>query len=284
VDKDPKGDPATLTRAAVETYIEPDAMMLKTKFSTSLFLPISAAVILGLAAASGGAPIFQAVDLSLYRPASGDIVRPEGLPEIGCWMLGSDLVYAHWMNEIYEGKRLREPVNIIVSDAYARDEQHAVGRLLGFCFLAGFTSRAGHSSGYFGWLGGKLFSQIPSVRHHCLADGPFELNNNHGRFFGPVRQGREFFFIGALSRERISPFIRAKHGYLSFNQARDAFADALSRRAGFTIRADIALQNAVLGDPRVGTGDHDGIAVWLSAPTRSAQDETEGASGRRNRG
>lgn len=210
----------------------------------------------------------QIPDPAFFRPGAGEVARPADLPEIGLWMVGPDLTYAHWMGERFEGKRLREPINIILSDAYAADEGQAVRRFLAFCGKAGFVSRSGHSSGYFGWLGGRLYPQIPLEKHHCLADEPFGLNNNHGRFFGPAQRGSEFVFTGALSREKIALFVRAKHGYVSFDRARDAFADALVRRAGFSVRDDVLLKNALLGDPEMGTGDHDGVAVWLAAPER----------------
>ncbi len=210
----------------------------------------------------------QIPDPAFFRPGAGEVARPADLPEIGLWMVGPDLTYAHWMGERFEGKRLREPINIILSDAYAADEGQAVRRFLAFCGKAGFVSRSGHSSGYFGWLGGRLYPQIPLEKHHCLADEPFGLNNNHGRFFGPAQRGSEFVFTGALSREKIALFVRAKHGYVSFDRARDAFADALVRRAGFSVRDDVLLKNALLGDPETGTGDHDGVAVWLAAPER----------------
>ncbi|MGD0781985.1 MAG: hypothetical protein ABSA30_03890 [Candidatus Aminicenantales bacterium] len=210
----------------------------------------------------------QSPDPSLYRPGPGDVARPAGLPEIGRWMMGPDLTFAHWIGELFEGKRLREPINIIMSDSFAADETRAEQRLLEFCGKAGFTIRSGHSSGYNGWLDGRLYPQIPRQEHHCLSDEPFEMNNNHGRLFGPARRGSEFIFIGALSREKVSLLVEAKHGYVSFNRARDAFADALTRRAGFSIRGDVALDNAILGDPETGTGDHDGVAVWLAAPER----------------
>jgi hypothetical protein len=237
-------------------------------FARARILAVAGAIWL-LTASIIQTPLPQAPDPSPYRPGAGDVARPAGLPEIGLWMIGSDLAFAHWMGERFEGKRLREPINIILSDAFAADEGEAVRRLLMFCGKAGFVSRSGHSSGYNGWLDGRLYPQIPTQKHHCLADDPFEMNNNHGRFFGPAKRGSEFIFIGALSREKVSLLVQAKHGYVSFNRARDAFADALVRKAGFSIREDVLLRNAILGDPETGTGDHDGVAVWLAAPERT---------------
>jgi hypothetical protein len=263
------GPPLPLTRAARETYIEPSDMelpaVLKSARARAL---VWAAIVLFLAASAFRIPASQAPDAASFRPRAGETARPAGLPEIGKWMVEPDLGYAHWMGESYEGKRLREPINVIITDAYAANAEQAIGRLLGFCAKAGFKSRSGHSSGYFGWIDGRLYPQVPSQRHHCLADDPFEINNNHGRFFGPASWGSGFLFIGALSREKISLLVRAKHGYVSFDRARDAFAAALVEKAGFSVRDDLLLKNALLGDPETSTGDHDGVAVWLAAPER----------------
>jgi hypothetical protein len=210
----------------------------------------------------------QTPDAASFRPRAGETAHPEGLPEIGKWMVEPNLTYAHWLGESYEGKKLREPINVIITDAFAADAEQAVKRFLAFCGRAGFISRAGHSSGYFGWIGGRLYPQVPSQRHHCLADEPFEINNNHGRFFGPARWEGGYLFLGALSREKIAPFSKLKHGYVSFDRARDAFAAALVEKSGFSVRDDLLLKNAILGDPETGTGDHDGVAVWLAAPER----------------
>jgi hypothetical protein len=227
-----------------------------------------AGLVLLLAASASRIPAPQIPDPSSFRPQAGETAHPMGLPEIGKWMVEPDLGYAHWLGESYEGKRLREPINIIITDAYAEDAGQAVERLLAFCAKAGFKSRLGHSSGYFGWIDGRLYPQVPSQRHHCLADEPFEVNNNHGRFFGPARWERGFVFLGALSREKVTPFSRLKHEYVSFDRARDAFAAALVEKAGFSLRDDLLLKNAILGDRETGTGDHDGVAVWLAAPER----------------
>lgn len=78
-------------------------------------------------------------------------------------------------------------------------------------------------------------------------------------FLTPIR------FIGALSREKVGAEPKPEHLYVSFNQARDRFAQALEDKGEFRITAFIVLENAILGDPRLGTGDHDGVAAVLTA-------------------
>ena len=65
-----------------------------------------------------------------------DIAWPPRLPAIGKWMIDRDGTVAHWLGEIYEGKRLHEPVNVIlvVAGAQSADEARAV--LLAACAAA----------------------------------------------------------------------------------------------------------------------------------------------------
>ncbi len=230
----------------------------------------SAATILalGLRLAAAGGPQEagrRTVDTAAFRPAPGDVAYVEGFPAIGKWMIGPDLSNASWLGAHYERKSLREPVNIVIVDALAKSAEDAVRRFLKACAAAGYESRPGHSGGYFGWLGGRLYPQIPSGKHHAISNEPFEFHNNHGRFFGPCLWEGRYYLTGALSREKMDPASRAKHDFVSFDQARDQFARALVEKAGFRITAFQCLDNALLDDPGVGTGDHDGIAIVLTA-------------------
>lgn len=49
-----------------------------------------------------------------FRPKPDEVVQPTLLPEIGKWMLNPDFTPADWLGEIYQGKTLREPINIII--------------------------------------------------------------------------------------------------------------------------------------------------------------------------
>ncbi len=200
-----------------------------------------------------------------FQPPSRDIALVSGFPEVGKWMIASDLTYADWLRATYMGKQLREPINVIIIDALASAPEEAVRRLVEACASAGYVSRSGHSGGYFGWLGGRLFPQVPPEKHHALANEPFELHNNHGRFFGPCSWNGHFYWIGAVSREKLDLTSRAKHDFVSFNQAREGFAKALAEKAGFEVTSFLKLENAIRDDPRVCTGDHDGSAVVLTA-------------------
>ena len=45
-----------------------------------------------------------------------DIVTPPGLPDIGKWMMTQQGVPSDWLGEVYEGKTLREPINVVILD------------------------------------------------------------------------------------------------------------------------------------------------------------------------
>ena len=198
-------------------------------------------------------------------PAPAEVAQVKGHPPIGKWMISPNMTYADWMGVSHKGKKMREPINVIVIDPLAKSPEDALARFLAACGQAGFTNRPGHSGGYSGWLGGRLYPQIPSERRHAISDEPFELHNNHGRFFGPHFWDGKYFIVGAMSREKVGAEPKPEHRYVSFNQARDRFAQALEDKGGFSITAFIVLENAILGDPRLGTGDHDGVAVVLTA-------------------
>lgn len=68
-------------------------------------------------------------------------------------MIDPDLTPAHWIGEIYFQKALREPINIIIVDRAANSPDEAKRRLIEAASLAGYPSREGHSSGYWGYIG-----------------------------------------------------------------------------------------------------------------------------------
>ena len=194
-----------------------------------------------------------------------EIAQPVGLPAIGKWMLDSSYQPAHWLGEIYCGKNLREPINLILADPVAKTAEEATERLEKFCKAAGYEIREGHSCGYHGLIGGQLYSQIPNGKHRAFSNVPFELDNNHGRVFGPHPFAGAWWFTAAFSRENVNPLEKVKHRYASFNRARDDVARHLDEKSPYKISGFINLDNALLGEPHVTTGDHDGIAVLLRA-------------------
>ena len=93
----------------------------------------------------------------------------------------------------------------------------------------------------------------------------FELSNNHGRIFGPYALEKGYLFTAAFSREEVDPIRDPPHQYGSFNRARDDFTQRLDLHTDFKVGAFVNLGNALIGDPKLTTGDHDGIAVVVRA-------------------
>jgi hypothetical protein len=110
-----------------------------------------------------------------------------------------------------------------------------------------------------------LFPQIPTGWDDAFSDQFFDLSNNHGRVFGPHQRPGSYVLIGAFSTENIAPFRWPGHGYDSFNKARDNFARRVSRASVFQLIGSVDLENAIVADPEVSTGDHDGTAALLWA-------------------
>ena len=194
-----------------------------------------------------------------------NVVQHSALPAIGKWMLGPDGTAAHWLGEIYECKRLREPINVILVVEGADDADDATRRVLEASAAAGYPIRFRHSTGYRGYIGGRLYTQLPHGRDDAFSDGPFEFSNNHGRIFGPHAVGDAFVFVAAFSREDVDPFRRPGHRYASFNAARDDFTQRLIQATPFRVTGFVGLDNALVNDPAVTTGDHDGLAVLVRA-------------------
>ncbi|MFC4173083.1 hypothetical protein ACFOYU_13595 [Microvirga sp. GCM10011540] len=220
---------------------------------------------LALAAASPAARAQQATGTPGTGTAAADIAAPQDLPEIGKWMLTAQGVPSDWLGEIFEGKNLREPINVIILDEGATSAEDAKARLTAAAAKAGYPVRFGHSTGYQGSIGGRLYAQLPQGRDDAFSNNVFELDNNHGRIFGPHRMGGAYIFTAAFSREDVAPFRAVRHRYASFNQARDSFTQSLDRTTGYKVARFVNLDNALVGDPKFTTGDHDGIAVLLHA-------------------
>lgn len=238
--------------------------MFATRVTGFVRLYFVAALLLapGLAPAQQNAAAEPPASL-LPRPS--DIATPPGLPPIGKWMIDRDGTIAHWLGEVVDGKRLREPVNVILIDHGAKDAADARARVMAAATAAGYPVRFGHSAGYRALIGDALHGQLPAGRDDAFSNDWFELSNDHGRLFGPYPFGGAFVTTGAFSRERVRPLRWPEHGYASFNAARDDLAKNLERATAFKRQGNVMLDNALIDDPGVSTGDHDGRAVLLRA-------------------
>lgn len=197
--------------------------------------------------------------------AADAVANPDGLPAIGKWMIDGQGTVAHWLGEIYQGKRLYEPINVILIDAGAASDADAVQRLIAAAGAAGYPVRFGHSAGYRGLIGGDLYRQLPEGRDDAFSNRLFEETNNHGRVFGPHRFGDAYVFVAAFSRERVDLLGWPPHRFASFTAARDDLARHLDANTPFKAAGLVPLGNAI-DNSAITTADHDGQAVVLRAP------------------
>ncbi|WP_139198684.1 hypothetical protein [Devosia sp. YR412] len=233
-----------------------------------LLLAVALASVFVVAApvlAQAPAPTSAATEVVSLWLAPPNVVTPEGLPTLGKWMLTSAGVPSDWLGEVYRGKNLREPINVIIVDDAATSAADAITRLIAASTSAGYPVRQGHSTGYQAAMDGGLHAQLPTGNDVAFSNGIYELDNNHGRIFGPVALGTSFVFIGAFSREDVDPLADPGHQYGSFNQARDDFTQKLDAATDFKVSQFVDMENAILDDPKLTTVEHDGMAVLVRA-------------------
>jgi hypothetical protein len=238
---------------------------MKNRFAWLVLLCGMAIAVTTSATGQTPAPSPEASPAAPSSPAPEDIASPDGLPPMGKWMYDHVGVPAQWLGELIEGKKLREPINVIIVDPHARTPEDARDRLLAACQTAGYPARFGHSNGYQGYISEEFFKQLPQEKRTAFSNGPFELPNNHGRIFGPACVSDCYYFTGAFSRENVDPFTKVKHRYSSFNRARDAFSQRMNQRTKYKLTKHVSLNNDIVNDPVTTTGDHDGSAVLLNA-------------------
>jgi hypothetical protein len=190
----------------------------------------------------------------------GLITEPSGFPTIGKWMLNENFEPADWLKIKYKGKLMQEPINIIIIDSVSNSSEEAINNLLKNCTIAGFTGHGGHSAEYMGYIDGNFYKRLPYGVGKAFSDSKFNLNNNHGRIFGPCFIFDKYYFIGAFSRE---DFIKNEHLYDSFIIAREKFAQKMNDKTSYHIEKRINLNNKISDDLLLTTGDHDGQAIVL---------------------
>jgi hypothetical protein len=196
-------------------------------------------------------------------PDAVDLAIIKGFPAIGKWLYQDDLQKAHWLGLKWEGKNLIEPINVIFVDSVSKNMAESIDQLYKNLKKAGYSDKAHHSSGYIGYLGDRFYPQLPRERHHAFSNEPAELNNNHGRIFGPCRHDGKYIYTAAFSREKIDPVSKIMHHFGSFDRARDELSQKLHKKSAFRIAGFVGMDNAIFNDQEYTTADHDGMAVIL---------------------
>lgn len=206
--------------------------------------------------------LWLATPVSQTLPTVEQTHLPEGL-QVGRWLLTGREVPANWLGQKFQGKMMREPINVILVDEVAATPDAAVQYLLESCEAIGYLSRPGHSSDYRGQIGNVIYSQLPRQQNHAFSNAMYILPNNHGRIFGPHFFAGYYYFSGALSREAINLFAEVRHVYASFEMAKQDFAARMQANGRYFVVGAIAMENVFLPSESMTTGDHDGTAVLL---------------------
>jgi len=186
------------------------------------------------------------------------------LPPIGKWMITQKGKPADWLGEQYRGKKLFEPINVIIVDGYSENGGVAIEKLITECKRIGYEEEEGHSSGYYGSIDNFLYEQIPDKKRIAFSDGEFYRSNNHGRIMGPAFFNGEYVFIGSFSRESFKITDKIHHVFVSFRIARDNFCSKLNNGPIYKIIGTYNLGNTI-NDVDSTTADHDGRAIVLKA-------------------
>ena len=206
--------------------------------------------------------LWLATPVSQTLPTIEQTHLPEGL-QIGRWLLTGREVPANWLGQKFQGKMMREPINVILVDEVAATPDAAVQYLLESCEAIGYLSRPGHSSDYRGQIGNVIYSQLPQEENHAFSNAMYIFPNNHGRIFGPHFFAGRYYFAGALSRESINLFSEVRHVYASFEMAKQDFAARMQASGRYSVAGAVAMENVFLPSESMTTGDHDGTAVLL---------------------
>ena len=206
--------------------------------------------------------LWLATPVSQTLPTVEQTHLPEGL-QIGRWLLTGREVPANWLGQKFQGKMMREPINVILVDEVAATPDAAVQYLLESCEAIGYLSRPGHSSDYRGQIGNVIYSQLPQEENHAFSNAMYIFPNNHGRIFGPHFFAGRYYFAGALSRESINLFSGVRHVYASFEKAKQDFAVRMKAGGRYSVVGAVAMENVFLPSESMTTGDHDGTAVLL---------------------
>jgi hypothetical protein len=184
---------------------------------------------------------------------------------IGKWMLEFNGQISDYGGQPYGGKKLLEPVNVIIVDPTSKTSWQAARKLNTAMFWGGFPAQPIHSTGFRGILDGTTYGQQPKGLIRGYSDNFFLFTNDHGRIFGPdpVQTSTGYVWSGAFSTEQLGLYNGLPtHTYVSSSMARTALAMRLILSGQATYGGLVNLDNSY-NTATTTTGDHDGYAVVL---------------------
>ena len=184
---------------------------------------------------------------------------------IGKWMLEPNGQVSDYGGQLYDGKTLLEPINVIIVDPTSKTKWAATRKLNAAMFWSGFPARPIHTSGFRGRIDDVTYGQLPRGFLQGFSNNSFLVTNDHGRVFGPdpVETSSGYVWSASFGTEDFGTYdSRPAHLYVSSETARTALATSLVRSGRATVVGMVPLDNAYNTDTTT-TGDHDGYAVVL---------------------
>lgn len=243
---------------------------------TAFTIGIGSALVFGAtparADAAGTTPVESASDPTPPSPSPSDVARtPYG--DVGKWLLGPHGQISDWGSQPYQGRRLLEPVNVIILDPRSRSVAQSTERINAAMRRAGFPAQPLHTTGFSAVVGGDVLGQQPAGGARAFSNAFFLLPNDHARAFGPASTpGGGYLWSAAVSREQLGIYNQQlAHNYVSFDTARDVLASRFAA-SGATSIGRVPLDNAYQSATET-TGDNDGYAAVLriDQPTISSR-------------
>ena len=205
-----------------------------------------------------GQPIRMALTPT-FADQPGDVFRGmEQVGDPGLWVLrGRTRADVDGLK--VEGRSLREPVNVVLIDLFAKTPQDALLRATAALDAVGLKPSDRYTHGYQAYLSGTFQPEVPAGQ--VFARGIGSAREERLRLFGPWKSGDGYVFLAGIAAQNVTGQGRT---FSDFMVTREATADALSSRTAFKKKGYVDLLSKV-DTARETTADHDGCAVVLVA-------------------
>lgn len=205
-----------------------------------------------------GQPIRMALTPD-FADQPGDVFRGmEQVGDPGLWVLrGRTRADVDGLR--VQGRALREPVNVVLIDLFAKTPQDALLRATAALDAVGLKPSDRYTHGYQAYLNGTFQPEVPAGQ--AFARGVGSAREERLRLFGPWKSGDGYVFLAGIAAQNVT---RQGRTFSDFMVTREATADALNSRTVFKKKGYVDLLSKV-DTPRETTADHDGCAVILVA-------------------
>ncbi|WP_339095218.1 hypothetical protein WDJ50_11495 [Deinococcus sp. VB142] len=206
-----------------------------------------------------GQPIKMALT-PRFAVQEGDVFGGvELVGQMGVWVLRQDRTRADVDGLKVQGRSLREPVNVVMVDLFAKSPQEALLRVTSALDRVGLNPADGYTHGYQAYLNGDFAPEVPAGQ--TFARGLGTAREERLRLFGPWKYGEGYVFLAGIAAQNVTGQGRS---FSDFMVTREDLAEQLNTRTPFRKKGYVDLLSKV-DTPRETTADHDGCAVVFVA-------------------